>query len=154
MKLLKQQIQPTSDTCMAACLAMILDEPVKEIIKKYHKKLMYHEIECNDVLDDYGLKYEKCYSLDQLEPKEGVFLLCVPSLNLEAINHQIVMEFTWDDNCFTIYDPNRKKMCKKYYEYGYRKTTMWRKSLKGYCIDLFISKEDLEQWRKIKLKNT
>ena len=62
-------------------------------------------------LNECGVLFN-CISLGWLV-FDGVYLLCVPSLNISGVNHEIVVEMK--DGICMVYDPNAGKEGKKSY---------------------------------------
>lgn len=116
MKQINHLIQPTSDTCVSTCLAMVLDAPVNQTISEFHehykngimtpasylrtKRLACREHLVDDLVVDWG----------------DIYITVVPSLNLAATLHTVVIDLRDEDNPIVI-DPNKCKPGEKYYQH-------------------------------------
>lgn len=76
---MKHQTQPTANSCMATCVAMILDKPVSEVIEQYHDGLVNQDLPIAYILDQYNVTYSLKYSIDVTMNPGFVYILCVPS---------------------------------------------------------------------------
>lgn len=112
MKQITHQQQPTPTSCVSACLAMLLDIPVKDVIDEFHDKYMKADIDADDYLKAKGVKAKSCLSTHRRIEPGKVYLIAAPSLNLEASTHEIIFDFRDD---FVVLDPNMGKVGKKYY---------------------------------------
>jgi hypothetical protein len=100
---LVHQPQPTADTCVHACIAMLTGIEVNKVRKKYSPD--FQPIFWDDV--QAILKHNKVESIRYANnwlPWNRVMLLSVPSLNITGRLHAIIV-VTNDDN-MDIYDPN------------------------------------------------
>jgi len=106
--------QPTSKTCVHACLAMVTGQPVQDIVLRFGDRGIGAEEEVA-FLTENGLlpvpmnRYAKNYFSET-----GLYLITAPSLNLLGKTHRlvVVIDNNWD---FTILDPNAGRKGKKYY---------------------------------------
>lgn len=110
--------QPTSNTCTSACLAMITGMDVNIVISEFHDDWRLSKNDPKRYLETKGVKCEfndggafnNCLSWD------SVFLLTVPSLNLDGKLHHIVVDLRGHgDVDVTVLDPNNGKDGKRYY---------------------------------------
>lgn len=113
------QQQPTNNTCMCACLAMVLGLPVEQIVEEWHQR--FFDVETtgdwfDDALDFYGVEYSYPKRGDNIVPWQSLTFAVVPSLNIQGTLHQILIHTSATD-C-TIYDPNNGREGKKYYVLG------------------------------------
>lgn len=125
-KQIVHQQQPTGNSCSATCLAMLLGVPVDKVMADFHEDY------CKGLIKPFqylisNLRIDnvrRCYSDDQLDKPEGIYLVAVPSLNLTATIHNIVFDVRNDglvifdpNDGLVIFDPNKGKPGKKYYTY-------------------------------------
>lgn len=140
MKEIKLQQQPTPDTCTAACLAMILDTPVDEVVEEFHSKWI------NGLTDPahYLIKKLAKFQIHR-EPYDRtlhygkVYLLTVPSVNITGRNHHLLVDMRRGEGKEIVYDPNDGKTDKAHYV-GWTKGRQEDRqcSLKAWQIDLSI----------------
>lgn len=103
MKELKHQYQPTPYTCVHACLAMLLDKPVEEVVEEVGYPNGMRQQELLACLDHYDLMHAPT-----LFGKLwfGWQLVCVPSLNNRGGLHQILVHY--EKGKYTVLDPSPK----------------------------------------------
>ena len=111
--------QPTADTCSSTCIAMITGLQVEKIISEFHADYCARPYEVNEYtyLRDLGLNVECCQAIDGLD-SEYVYIVVVPSLNLKATLHTVVVYWNvdeHDDLLPVVHDPNRGKEGKMWY---------------------------------------
>ncbi|QBZ71713.1 hypothetical protein [Escherichia phage Skure] len=107
--------QPTLNTCVSACLAMILNKPVEKVIEEFHSRYYNNwEITISEYLTKNGVKHH-CSEGGGREALHmgGLFLCTVPSLNIPGALHQIVIDMT--DHKFIVHDPIKGWEGKKFY---------------------------------------
>ena len=111
MKIEHQQ-QPTGSTCMSACIAMVLGEPVSDIVSDFHKSYMAEKLDADEYLRARGIELEVLLTNAKIEA--GYIYICsVPSLNLQARTHAILLDMR--EEYWSLYDPNQGKEGKLYY---------------------------------------
>ena len=106
--------QPTAESCVHACLAMVSGVDVQDIIKDLGDD--------NGLTDDELLAWLVRRHILPLEigaarhvhpfPVQGIYLATVPSLNLQGRGHQIVIEANGD---YVVYDPNNGYKGREFY---------------------------------------
>lgn len=113
MKEIKHVQQPSSFTCVHACLAMVTGEDVHGLVERFgdhglsfHEKatvLVEHKIwPVNTTFQ--GHPFDTC----------GVYLVGTCSLNLPGKMHCVVVEASGDG--YTVYDPNEGREGMDYYK--------------------------------------
>lgn len=146
--------QPTADTCVSACLAMLLNKPVQNVINAFHEAYHHDSMRVNEFtyLSGLGLPVQKCYTLEELDD-EYVYMLGVPSLNIPGIMHSVVLYFQDWDYCgeepdIVVLDPNKGKEGKKWYHFDLRQdyTEQGGHQLQCYAPSIKISKKTLVEF--------
>lgn len=115
-KKLKHQTQPTPMGCVCTCLAMLLDEPAKDVIAKYHEAYFDKQtIEVHDILRENGFifKHELAGRVQTLMPG-AIYMLTVASLNIPGGLHQILVDYR-DVAGPIVLDPSEGYPGRKYY---------------------------------------
>lgn len=125
---LLQRQQPDGQTCMATCLAMLLDMDTAECVARYHDKLYSQDFWFDDILDEHNIPYEYGHPARGKLYQGHVYLATVPSLNNAGGTHQIVIDYSHDE--YVVLDPNIGRDVKEYAEDGF--------NLLGWCIDLIL----------------
>ena len=107
--------QPTPTSCTQACLAMIIDAPVEDVLSVYPNPMGQFEFikaltEC-DVL----------FNVISLGPLvfEGIYTCAVPSLNHPGTNHQLMLDVNFDHedgHALWVFDPNSGREGAKIYD--------------------------------------
>lgn len=103
MNIILQQ-QPTADSCMVTCLAMVINEPVQQVYDQWHPELFDKTCWLDDVLDRYYIPYFYGQPRKAKLTSGFVYFLTVASLNIEGGLHQILLKHDAKGNV-TIYDP-------------------------------------------------
>ncbi|MFK0092908.1 hypothetical protein [Pseudomonas sp. NPDC090592] len=140
---IKLQMQPCPVSCVSTCMAMIVDRPAEELIREFHHAYRNGDITLRNMLDYLGVTYTAFYSVD-CPPlaDEGVYLCTAPSLNIQAGNHQILIEVT-DDGYF-VHDPVQGREERKFYvSRGAGEENGLAVDLGGFVVDAFISREQV-----------
>lgn len=130
------QMQNLPTSCCSAALAMILGKPASEVEEAFH------------VPYEAGLTSEYEYltlggvGFDPLGPNlrsilwDQVYLLAVPSLNLQATLHSVVVDTRF--GTYKVYDPNQGREGRLYYT-GEQTDVPQTVPLKHYIIDARIT---------------
>lgn len=142
--LIKHQTQPCTVSCVATCLAMLVDEPVQGLIDRFHERYRGGATSMGQLLKELEIPVKSfdSLSLPQLED-EGAYLVSVPSLNIRGGMHQIIIEVT-DEN-YHVFDPVMGFGGKLFY--GRRGETFpveGEVELGGFVVDGLIAREWLE----------
>lgn len=113
--MIKLQTQPTTDSCVQTCLAMMLNRPVEEILLDYPKPLGQEEL--IQAMQRYKIRFN-VISLGSLW-FDGYYTAVVPSLNLPGENHQIILDLCFarheNTTALWVYDPNEGRKNVKVY---------------------------------------
>lgn len=134
--------QPTADSCTSACLSMLTGIPVNEVISDFHHRWK----DPNDGYDPSSYLMEKgCPFIVSRDPFNNflvwgrVYLLTVPSLNVEGGLHHIVVDVRGEEE--KVFDPNEGKEGRRYY-YGWSGATIKSPlavKLHGWIVDLWLA---------------
>lgn len=135
MNIIHQQ-QPTFNTCMSACVAMVAGQPVDEVVKRWHQAFHDKTDWLDDALDYYKIPYfygnqrraELLYGF--------IYFLTVPSLNIVGGLHQILVSLTADRG-IEVFDPVKGRPGSKYYVYG-EVLSDDEVCLHSWCVDLSV----------------
>lgn len=144
--LITHQRQPCPVSCVTTCMAMILNRPV-ETLMDTHK--MYVE-ECpgtGELLTQLGIPYHE-FGTAGSNPcnQPGVWVCAVPSLNIPASLHQILIEVA-PDMRWCILDPNRGKDGKKFYTAAETEDSLGVPLQGCYIVEAHITREQIVQCR-------
>lgn len=112
---IKHVKQPTANSCVSACLAMLLNKPVQEVMAEFHDKYYNGwQITVYDYLVKNGVE---CIPYsgggDERITSGNVYLATVASLNIPGSLHQIILDLS--DGKFVIHDPIKGWPGKKFY---------------------------------------
>lgn len=113
---MKEQTQPDGSSCVCTCLAMLMDEPAKEVIEKYHQRYYVDQnMDVADILEEnaFIFRRELAGTVQRLLPGE-VYLLTVASLNIPGGLHQILLDYR-DATKPVVLDPAKGYTGRKYY---------------------------------------
>lgn len=132
------QTQPCNTSCMSTCLAMIVNKPAQEIIDQYHEKYRTQCTPLRDMLNSLGVPFTSFDTADHPNLTEvGVYMVTVPSLNIRAGTHQILIEVR--DFDYVVIDPVKGKPGRFYYVNRGEAKGEFEVDLGGFGIDAFIS---------------
>lgn len=141
------QMQPCPASCVSTCMAMIVERPAADLIKEFHQAYRDGAITLRNMLEFLGVGYTAFYSVD-CPPlaDEGVYLCTAPSLNIQAGNHQILIEVT-DDGYF-VFDPVQGREGRMFYvARGKGEGDPLAVDLGGFVVDAFISRDRIRSAR-------
>lgn len=110
--------QPTVMSCMAACLAMLLDRDVEEVDNEFSLDYVRGYIDVATYLYRQGIFAQPHITagMHQIYPGR-LYLATVPSLQLPGLFHQIIIDARFDG--VTVYDPCKGLEGKQYYSYDH-----------------------------------
>ena len=106
------QQQPTWNSCVSACVAMILNKPVDEVVSEFHEDYYAGKLDPDEYLTKSGVNCEVLLTNAKLEMGH-IYICSVPSLNKQALTHAILIDMR--DECWSLFDPNMGKEGKLYY---------------------------------------
>lgn len=143
--LIVRQMQPCPVSCVSTCLAMLAGRPAAEVIEEMHKPYREGDLTLRDMLNFLGIEYTAFFSVDNPPlADEGAYLCTAPSLNIEAGNHQILIEVT--DEAYFVLDPVQGREDRKYYvPRGQSSGDPLAIELGGFVVDAFISRSHLAE---------
>ena len=138
--LIKHQTQPCTVSCVATCLAMLVDEPVQGLIERFHARYRAGATSMRQLLDELEVPFRSFDSCDlPMLNESGAYLISVPSLNIQGGMHQIIIEVDATGVDYFVHDPVKGLEGKMYY--GRRNETFpeaGEVELNGFVIDAFI----------------
>lgn len=102
--MLQHQTQPTFNTCMSTCIAMIAGRPAAEVIAQWHDKFHKGEAWMDDALKSYGILHLPGNPRSMQLINGFIFIATVPSLNITGGLHSIVIVCE-EDKTPVIFDP-------------------------------------------------
>lgn len=140
MRAIKQQLQPTPDTCTSACLAMILDVPVANVVEYFHEDWVAGKTDPALFLARNLAKFQiHREPFDNTLEYGKVYLLTVPSINVMSKNHHVIVDMRHGEGKEIVYDPNNGRVDIKYYV-GWTKgrQVLEQYPLNSWAIDLII----------------
>lgn len=110
--------QPTMMSCMAACLAMLLDKDVEEVDSEFSLDYIRGYIDVASYLYQRGIFAQPHITAGMHQIRPGrLYLATVPSLQLPGLFHQIIIDARFDG--VTVYDPAKGLEGKQYYSYDH-----------------------------------
>lgn len=89
------QKQPTNNSCIITCLAMLAEIPVAYAIDKYHYRVWSDDrTQMLQVFDELGIVAVPCSSMTNHSYWGELYLLGAQSLNNTFGSHQIILDLT------------------------------------------------------------
>lgn len=113
---IKHQSQPTSNTCVTTCLAMLAGKPVATLLEQgFHHDYTVGDAGYRELFEKLGLNFKSFDTADRnsMILDGGVYLVAVPSLNIVGGMHEILVEIAANGDYWTILDPNYKAQHKR-----------------------------------------
>lgn len=118
MKTLTHQQQPTKNSCVSTCLAMLLDVPAQQVVDEFHDKYYVTQEQLpHEYLAAKGISTKPGISTELSLYPGKLYLVAAASLNLEGQMHEIIVDFRDEEKPLLVLDPNMGKEGKKYYVY-------------------------------------
>lgn len=152
---IKHQSQPTSNTCVTTCLAMLAGKPVADLIEQgIHHDYTVGDAGYRELFEKLGLNFRSFDTADRnsMVLDGGVYLVGVPSLNIVGGMHEILVEIASDGD-WTIFDPNYMAQHKQadgnpplYYDVPggmMRDDPLSVELSSGYTVEAFFAYKDL-----------
>lgn len=109
--MIKHQQQPNGVTCTSACIAMILDKPVSEVVAEFHDDYFSNKINAADYLRKNNVVFRELHQSEKLDWK--LYITIVASLNTIGDLHHIIIDLR--DGGLAVLDPNKGRKGIKYY---------------------------------------
>lgn len=139
MRLVEHQMQPCPTSCVSASLAMVAGLPAQVVVDRFHAAYHNFELSLRDMLEELCVPFKSFDTCNKNTLDEvGAYLCSVPSLNMVASGHQLVIEVTEDD--YFILDPNTGREGRKFYVKRGEAAELGVE-LGGYNIDAFVPAE-------------
>lgn len=149
--MLKHQTQTRKDNCVSASIAMLTGWHVDKVTAEFHKDYQeYVDVNESTYLHAIGLRHIELSAFFRTPRPGNIYLATVPSLNIVAGSHEIVIHFTKDGE-FLVLDPNQGCEGAKYYVNG-PITNEWEIQLASYQCCVEVSEADLTEWRSHNVK--
>ena len=105
--------QPTPHSCVHACLSMITGIPIESLIDRFGDHGLSMDEEVTVLVENKLWPYRNTECGPHPFPLEGVYLVTVPSLNLEGKLHRVVVDARTEG--YTVFDPNTGRDGRKAY---------------------------------------
>lgn len=134
--MIQHRTQPTKDSCMATCIAMIAGIDEHESYASWHKKFQERVAWLDTALDKYGIPYMYGSPRTATLLRGFIYLLSVPSLNIQAGLHQVVAYLPLEGE-IRIFDPVKGREGCLHYVYG-TPSGGEEVEIKSWAVDLII----------------
>lgn len=145
---IKHQSQPTNNTCVSACIAMLTDQDVSDVVNEFHERYWnaggsaYGNKEIYKYLNARGIKLRGATCFDVMDGKlASTYLINAPSLNYDGESHQLIYQIEVNDflAIHYLYDPAMGIENKNYYVTAYDETDdPLAVKLKSFSIDFIL----------------
>lgn len=133
---MQHRTQPTKDSCMATCIAMIAGVDENEAYAEWHEKFQCRAAWLDTALDRYGIPYMYGSPRSATLLRGFIYLLSVPSLNIQAGLHQVVASLPRNGE-IQILDPVKGREGSLHYVYGTPEGG-GEVEIKSWSVDLII----------------
>ncbi|ATS93558.1 hypothetical protein P1A145kb_p158 [Pectobacterium phage DU_PP_I] len=134
--MMQHRTQPTKDSCMATCIAIIAGVDENEACARWHEKFQCRTAWLDTALDKYGIPYMYGSPRSATLLRGFTYLLSVPSLNIRDGLHQVVA-FLPRNGEIQILDPVKGREGSLHYVYGAPEGG-GEVEIKSWSVDLII----------------
>lgn len=110
---MKHITQPTHDSCVVTCCAMLANKPVKMTYEHFHEKLWNGQVSTEWILGALGLTTRRVFYDGDQVCKDRVYLAAVPSPNEPGYLHQVIIDCR--EEPIVVLDPAQGMPGRKYY---------------------------------------
>ena len=141
--------QGRSDSCMSACIAMVLGLEEHEVANDFHYSYKEEAMEMQEYLDVMNIDYRRCFTTERHVQPKHAYIVMVPSLNIVGGTHAIVFNITAENGC-QVLDPNNGRPNKKFYVSNYGENQVYGKlerPVMGWALEAEFEWEHVEAWR-------
>lgn len=107
------QKQPTANSCICACVAMVTGIQVATILSRFHSRVWDDGMSLGEILEQMGVQHHQAFYGPQALYYGKVYLLAVPSLNTPGSFHQVIADCRGESP--VILDPAQGIDGKQYY---------------------------------------
>ncbi len=116
IKPIVHQTQPSENSCVCTCLAMLMGKPAADVVAKWHTKYYMEHETLLEILEEEGFRVHCHYAAGAARLVEGkLYLITVPSLNIEGSFHQVIVDWRDRSKPGVCYDPAKGLEGRKYY---------------------------------------
>lgn len=139
---MKHVKQICADSCVSACMSMILNIPIEKIWQSFHEEYLNGDALPEDFMTDNGMPYRPCLTGERMPADGKHYMAVAPSLNIEGGMHCVVLEYAGEPGMFNVLDPNDGRAGAKTY-------TTWtppepgQSVLKSFCLFLEFDPADV-----------
>ena len=112
---IEQVTQTESLNCVSACLSMIIRKDVDVITSEFHNAYVNQDLEIFEYLNAHNVPYMRCMADERKLKPNAIYMLDVPSANIELGKHMIIVEMTECGKNWYIFDPNDGKDGRRVY---------------------------------------
>jgi len=102
---MKHQTQPTHDSCVVTCCAMLAGKPAKMAYEHFHEKLWANEVNVEWILEALDVQFQRGFYEGHTVYGGFVYLVSVPSLNCRGEFHQVILDSRGEE--LVVLDPAR-----------------------------------------------
>jgi len=110
---MKHQTQPTTDSCVVTCCAMLAGKPAKMTYEHFHEKLWARKVDTEWILGALDIQFRRTFYEGGTVFRGRVYLAVVPSLNTRNEFHQVIIDCRGED--IVVLDPAQGVPGKFYY---------------------------------------
>lgn len=135
--------QPTKNSCQSTCFAMLYgadDEMLSLFVEKIHPHYFDRFTPTHQILEMLDLPHRRCYTDEMTLRESAIYLLTVPSLNLEKWLHAVIRSHSKDNK--RVYDPAKGFANRRYYTNELNVARVLQQELINLDLDIPISPEE------------
>lgn len=109
----KPKQQTESNNCVSACIAMVTGADVVDVTSEFNIDYHANKTQAHDYFDEFGIEYRMCHTVERDLKPGHVYMISVPSLNIENSIHCLMAQ-TFEDGWIVI-DPNEGKEGRRHF---------------------------------------
>jgi hypothetical protein len=124
---------------------MIMDIDIDIVTKEFHEDYSNNKITPSEYLHTKQVLNRRCWSDERTMKPGNVYIVCVPSLNIQAGTHAIVAELD-SEGYWIVRDPNEGREGRLVYSQD-RDCELPYVYVQAVTLDLEINRDSLKVWR-------
>lgn len=138
--------QSEPNNCVSACLSMVLNIPQEVVTEEFHQAYIDQKAEAHEYLNESGIPYRHCMASERHMKANHVYMVSVPSANIECGLHQIVVELD-NDSLVWVFDPNNGRKGRYHYAFFHEDASIPKgmKAIKSWMPDFEFKVEDVRK---------
>lgn len=102
--MIKHQMQPTHNSCVSTCLAMLAGRDAEEIVAEFHDRYWKYPFSIISIMEELDIVAVPCSVIGSTVYWGQLYLFNMPSLNIQGGTHQIIVDMR-ESGTGKVFDP-------------------------------------------------